>query len=143
MRRAKRTIASVLIVIATLSVCCLSTTAAARASEYIDQTYTEMFAGYDKGELDIDFSISAIKNPTLLGIYKIAFYKSDGTFVTNVWGTVINGLLSNSGSRSYEGTYTFDRAESGVSYYAVVTFMANDSNGGDKFEMETSVVKAP
>lgn len=143
MKRSKRVVVSILMIVFTLNVFLPFTVATARASEYIDQTYTDMFAGKDSGELDIDFSISAIKNPTLLGVYKIAFYKSNGDYVTTVWGTVINGLLSNSGSRSYGGTYTFDRAESGVSYYAVVTFMANDRNGGDKFEMETSVVKAP
>mgnify|MGYP005806903945 CR=1 FL=1 len=143
MKNVKKSVLSVLLFVFILGACVPSSSAAARASEYINQTYTDMFAGKDSGELDIDFSIQAVKNTTLLGIYKIAFYKSNGDYVTTVWGTVINGLLTNDGGRFYGGTYTFDRAESGVSYYAVVTFMANDRNGGDKFEMETSVVKAP
>lgn len=143
MKKTIRGIVFALTLVFTLSVCCPSTVASARASEYIDKTYTDMFAGEDSGELDIDFLIIAAKDPTLVGVYKIAFYKANGDYVTTVWGTVINGLLSNSGSRAHGGTYTFDRAESGVSYYAVVTFMANDRDGGDKFEMETSVVKAP
>lgn len=143
MKKTKNLFLTFSIVIFTVSLLLPFTNASARASEYINSTYADLFEGEDTGELDVDFSILAVKNPTLLGVYKIAFYKSDGTFVTNVWGTVINGLLSNSGSRSYEGTYTFDRAEPGVSYYAVVTFMAKDSKGGDTFEMETSVVKAP
>lgn len=143
MKRIKKSALSVLLIVFILGMCIPSSNATARASDYINHTYTDLFAGEESGELEVDFSISAVKNPTLLGVYKIAFYKSDGTYVTSVWGTVINGLLSNSGSRYYGSTYIFDRAESGVSYYAVVTFMAKDSKGGDTFEMETSVVKAP
>lgn len=143
MKKAKKSILTILMAVFMVSMFLPFTNASARASEYINETYTYLYAGEGSGELDVEFFIHATKTPTLLGVNKIKFYKSNGDYVTTVWGTVIDGLLSNDGSRFYGNTYTFDRAESGVSYYAVVTFMAKDSNGGDTFEMETNVVKAP
>lgn len=143
MKRAKKFILSSLLVVFSLSMLLPFASASVRASEYINQTYAYMYAGDDSGELNIDFFVHASTDTTLLGIYRIAFYKQNGEYSTSVWGTVVNGLLSNDGGLYYGNTYTFDRAESGVSYYAVVTFMAKDSKGGDTFDMETNVVKAP
>lgn len=141
MKRTKRFVLSSLIVVFTLSIC--YSTAAARSSDYLMSHYAELYAGDDSGELNLDFFVQATKNTTLLGIYKIKFYEENGDYVTTVWGTVINGLLSNDGGRYYGSTYTFDRAEPGVSYYAVVTFMANDSQGGDTYDFQTPAAKAP
>lgn len=141
MKRIKIFVLSALIVIFSLNT--FSSTASARSSDYLMSHYTYLYAGNDSGELKVDFSVQATTNTTLIGVYKIAFYEQNGDYFATVWGTVINGLLSNDGGRYHAGTYTFDRAEPGVSYYAVVTFMAKDSKGGDTYEFETQVAKAP
>lgn len=109
------------------------------SSNYISSTNASLSA-VGNGKIKITGRETATGVMTSLGISVIRIYKSDGTFVTRIYGSTANGLIRENAS-TYSGSYTYQGA-AGTSYYAIVTFVARNSSGSDTYDMTTSVVKA-
>ncbi len=113
-----------------------------RASEYIDTYMAVLNSGTESGVMRLSYCVMSAKSDiTRIGVYKYILYKSDGSYVRTVYGTVANGLLRTSGmsvntSVSISGT-------SGESYYAVVTLIVGDANGSDTRTVTTATVVCP
>lgn len=98
------------------------------------------YDGPSSGKVEIYYEVTAKGTVTTCGVSSISIYEEDGTHVTTIHGALTNGLLV-FGS-SHMGSYFYD-GESGVSYYAKVTFYASGSSGSDSRTVTTNVVRAP
>ena len=124
---------------------CVGTNAGAQdeivpfSSNYISSTNATIGAP-GGGKIKITGRETASGVMTSLGVSVIRIYKSDGTFVTRIYGSTANGLIRENAS-TFSGSYTY-QGVAGTSYYAIVTFVARNSSGSDTYNMTTSVVKA-
>lgn len=116
--------------------------AQARASDYLAYTVVDIVPGNNQGELNLSFSVRSMSTVSKLGIQKIKIYRSDGSYVTTITGSVSNGLLSPKNSAFYANNYSY-KGTPGVFYYAVVTVCAGPSTNYDTKTVKTSVVQAP
>lgn len=110
------------------------------ASEQIMYCSASAYTGSRSGQIDIEFRVLANGTMKTIGASKIAIYKSNGQYVTTIYGSVSNGFLATSKS-TYGYTYTYPGV-SGTSYYAVVTVYAYDGSGSDSQEIKTNTVRA-
>lgn len=111
------------------------------ASNYLNRYLVTLVSGDSSGEVVLSFSIRAMDKMSLLGLSKVEIYRSNGAYVTTIFGNTTNGLLGSSASY-HSGMYTYHGA-SGVSYYAVATVYAGNSSGSDSRSVTTNTVKAP
>lgn len=116
--------------------------AQARASEYLNSYSVNAVEGDSRGQIDITFTVRATNTFSKLGALKIVIYKSNGDYVTTIWGSTSNGLLSPSSGRYYGYSYPY-KGTAGVSYYAVVTICAGTATNYDTREVTSPVVRAP
>lgn len=105
-------------------------------SYYLAYTYEEE----NEGEIGIVFSVTCSHITSIIGASSIEIYRSNGTHVVTIEGTVENGLLRNGGNCA--GTYIF-QGESGVSYYAAVRFYGVADGITDTRVVVTNSTKAP
>ena len=89
------------------------------ASQYLSNYIAVLTAGNSSGKINIAFSVGGTTGTTTVGVQKAMIYKSNGSYVTTVYGSTTNGLLRTSTSY-HSGTYTYSGV-SGTSYYAVIT----------------------
>ncbi len=94
--------------------------------------------GTGKGAVKISYTVTSSKPAKTIGVSKIEIYKSNGTKVTTITGTVANGLLRESAGTK-TGTYTY-RGTSGESYYAKVTLYVACESGSDSRTVTTKTV---
>lgn len=137
---------AVFLALGVLFTCCCGTAFAVndydtRASYTLSGYSAELLAGSRKGEVFINYDVQGSKIADSIGVKSIVFYKSNGEYVTTVYGSESNGLIeSNSGI--CVGDYYY-YLTSGVYYYAVVTIFADAGNYSDSRTITTSTVKAP
>ena len=136
----KKISAALVLVLSILLLC--PTFAQARSSEYFHAYGVTAKAGDERGEIDFTFLVWTEQVVPKFGILKLKIYESDGEYVTTIWGTTSNGLLSPKSGRSYAATYPY-KGTPGVSYYAEVTFCAGMLTDYDIREVTTDVVIAP
>ena len=112
-----------------------------RASEYLHGHTTYLTPGSSSGEVRLEYVVLATRVMNYVGVSKIVVYKSDGSYVTTITGTVSNGLLGTSDAH-HPGNYIY-HGTPGTSYYFAVTVYAGDSTGSDSRTVTTNTVKAP
>lgn len=105
------------------------------ASNYIRSDYA--YAEPGTGSVAIHFNITATGKMSSLGASKIKLYTYDGTCVKTYYASSTSGMLG-SGQYAFSGIITYYGAKSGTTYYAVVTFKASDSTGGDSSTYTTN-----
>lgn len=112
-----------------------------RASETIWAFALGSKQGKNKGEILIQFDVTANEPADEVGISSIVIYKSDSSYVTTITGTTRNGLLL-TGAERHNSYYTY-KGTSGTTYYAVVTCTATIGSASDTRTMTTENVTAP
>lgn len=110
------------------------------ASLSLRTTQTSASTGTNSGEIKIFYQSRANKVSSPIGVSSIAIYKSDGTYVTTIYGSTSNGLMAN-GTTSKSGTYTY-KGSSGTSYYAKVTLSATAGGEHDSRTVTTNSARA-
>lgn len=112
-----------------------------RASLYINAARAYVDAGSSTGSLKVYFSITSRGKMSSIGATKIQIYNTSGTCVKTFNANSTNGMLG-SDRYSYSNSVTYTGAKSGDYYYAVVTFKASDSSGGDSCTYVTASAAA-
>lgn len=97
--------------------------------------------GENAGEIRISYDVQANQEADELGVASIKIYRSSGSYVTTITGTIENGLIdtnefSHRSSYIYEGT-------SGLTYYAEVTVFAKIGTDFDSRVVTTPTITAP
>lgn len=139
----KKRIFAILIVLSLLlSVCGIAAMAVeARASVTLLYYNAILTEGNSSGELEITYDVQANTRADKVGVSNVKIYKSDGSYVTTINGSVNNGMLEEDTSRHRSSC--FYNGTSGTYYYAVVTVTATIGSDSDSREITTSTVKAP
>lgn len=96
--------------------------------------------GINSGEIRISYQTRASKTASPIGVSSIEIYKSDGTYVTTIYGSTSNGLMANR-VLSKSGSYTY-KGSSGTSYYAKVTLSATAGGEHDSRTVTTNSARA-
>lgn len=115
-----------------------------RASDYIYTCYATASSG-SMGKVEIEFSITGLREMDEIGASSIIIYEDDGNGfeVVKTFLSSNNGyeylLRSNNRKNTASVTYT---GNIGDRYYAKVYFLARDSSGGDTEIITTNVVTA-
>lgn len=138
MRYIKRGISIFLVLLFILALGCNIATASITSSDYLAQYGAALIATDTKGQYDIFFDITATTTSDSLGVSQIKIYKSNGTYVTTIKGTVANGLIIEDDC-SHTGVYT-RYGVSGNSYYAEVTVFAKRGSGSDSRTITTNTI---
>lgn len=123
--------------------CCSSAFAAniePYASLSLSTAQASLSTGANSGEIKIIYQSRSNKTCRPIGVSSIAIYKSDGTYVTTIYGSTSNGLMAN-GTTSKVGSYTY-KGSSGTSYYAVVTLSATAGGEHDSRTVTTNSARA-
>lgn len=140
----KKRLPALFVVMALLISCCqlaIASDVQLHASEYLSRYTVALGPGDEKGEVKLGFSILATDTMTQLGISQVEIYKSNGSYVTTIYGNSTNKLLGSS-TEHHSGSYIY-KGVSGTSYYAKVTVYAKDSTGSDSRTVTTATAKAP
>lgn len=112
-----------------------------RASDYLDGYGANTFPGSTKGSIRIEFTVTATEHSDRVGISELAIYKSNGSRVATISGSVGNGLICED-TTFHLGHYNY-YGEPGVSYYAIVTMYAERDGGSDSRRYITNTCTAP
>ncbi len=138
----KKLFSSFLACIMILSCCgsALATDTEPYASLSLASTHATASTGQNSGEVRINFSATASKSASLIGASIITIYKSNGTYVTTIYGSTSNGLMASGVSRK-TGSYTY-KGTPGTSYYAVVSLGATAGGESDSRNITTNVARA-
>lgn len=110
-----------------------------QASYYITSYSAGITGG--SGSVTVDFDITGTGWMTSIGASRIDIYTAAGTVVKSFYATSTDGMLSTNRSVHF-GTVTYNGAKSGTKYYAVVTFKASNSSGGDSRTFTTGYATA-
>ena len=125
-----------------LSLCCSTAFAIEdRASKTLSHHAVVVSEGSDSGEIDITYDVQASKLADKVGVSSIKVYKSGGSYVTTITGTIRNGLIGTDANR-HRSTYTY-QGVSGESYYFVLTVFATIGSDSDSRTATTNTIKAP
>lgn len=138
MRLVKRWVSIPLVFSMCLMFCCCFAKASVYASDYLAQYGAALIATDTKGKYDIYYDVTATKTSDTIGVSKIKIYKSDGSYVTTITGTVNNGLIIENDC-CHAGVYT-RYGVSGNSYYAEVTVFAKRGSGSDSRTITTNTI---
>lgn len=109
-----------------------------QASYYITSVYAYATGG--TGSITVTFNMTATGKMTSLGAQKVRIYDANDTLVKTFDGYTTAGMLSS--GYSYSSSVTYNGAKSGAKYYAVVTFKASNSTGGDSDTYTTGYATA-
>lgn len=112
-----------------------------RASLYLDGYGAGIYPGTSKGSVRIDFTVTATTYSDYVGVSQLIIYKSSGTRVATITGTVANGLLREDDA-VHLGHYTY-YGEPGGKYYAELTMYAERDGGSDSRQYLTTTCTAP
>lgn len=141
----KRILSSVLSLVMAFT-CCYGVVLAAdvpntRASLTLSDYNVELYAGDSRGAVYINYDVESSKLADSIGVESIAFYKSDGSYVTTITGSTRNGLICTD-TILHAGDYDC-ALTSGVSYYAKVKVFARVGSEYDSRTITTGTIKAP
>lgn len=142
----KRIIFSIFALVMALNCCygaasAQNTTVLDRASFTLSGYSSSMKVGNSRGEIRINYNVTASRPADSVGVSSIVIYQLNGSYITTITGSTSNGLV-NSSSNIHMGTYSYT-ATSGVSYYAKVTVFATCQGVTDSRTVTTATVKAP
>lgn len=113
-----------------------------RASDYIKGYAVSAQQGDYRGQVYIQCDIRANWAVPRIGVKEIQIFRSDGSHMTTIQGTISNGLIAPKSSIAHIVTYTY-KGVPGVSYYAKVTLCAGTASDYDTRLVRTQTVKAP
>lgn len=116
-----------------------------QASEYILETTTGIIY-LGGGKISVDYDITATRKMNDVGALRVDIYEVGVT--KPVWSHHYEdlgyGYLMGHDTGSYSRSVTYDKAESGRTYYAYVTFYAGEHGvAGDIYVMDTVYVTVP
>lgn len=135
---------SAFLLCAVLLSCCVgafaATEAVERASDILRTYSARVATGTNSGEVKISYSAIAGNTVSSIGASSIAIYKSDGTYVTTIYGSPNNGMIARNTSIK-NGSYTY-KGTSGVSYYAKVNIAAVANGETEVRTVITNTVRA-
>lgn len=112
-----------------------------RASLYLDNYNAYIYEGTTPGSICVEFVVTATRPSDYVGVSELIIYKSSGTRVATITGTVANGLLRKDAT-AYLGNYTY-YGEPGAKYYAKLTIYAERDGGSDSRIYTTTTCTAP
>lgn len=112
-----------------------------RASDYLDGYGASFYPGSTKGSVRVAFTVTATRHSDRVGVSELVIYKSNGSRVATISGTVSNGLMCED-TTFHMGDYTY-YGEAGVSYYAKLTIYAERDGGSDSRIYLTNTCTAP
>lgn len=138
---------SAILTLGVLFTCCCGTAFAledydTRASYTLSVYSAQLYAGNRSGEVYVNYDVESGKLADSIGVKSIVFYKSNGDYVTTIYGSTSNGLIG-TGTSLHDGDYYYYSLTSGVSYYAEVTVFATKGSLSDSRTITTSTVKVP
>lgn len=110
-----------------------------QASYYISAVSASASGG--TGSIRVNFNITATGWMTSLGAQYVEIYNSNDTLVKTFYASTTSGMLA-SNRTSYSSSVTYNGATKGAKYYAVVTFKASNSSGGDSDTYTTGYATA-
>lgn len=140
MKTRNRVLCLILAVVLALALCGVSL-AAVQGSTTLAAYGVWAYTGDNSGELDIDFEISANSWASSMGISVLEIYKSDGTYVTTIYGNTTNRLMAK-GITDMNRTYTY-KGTPGTTYYAVATVEATIGSDYDSRYVTTNTATTP
>lgn len=140
MRTRNRVLCLILVVALALALCG-GALAAVRGSTTLGAYGVWAYTGDDSGELDIDYEVQANYQADSLGISVLKIYKSDGTYVTTIYGSLSNRLIAHD-QPLVNRTYTY-KGEPGTTYYAVATVEATIGTDYDYRYVTTNTATTP
>lgn len=97
--------------------------------------------GDNSGELDITYEVEANYRADSLGISVLEIYRSNGTYVTTIYGTVENRLMAKN-LTTINRTYTY-KGDPSTTYYAVATIEATIGSDYDSRIRVTGTATTP
>lgn len=109
-----------------------------QASDYIASTKASIYGG--NGTITVNFSIAATRKMDSLGATVIRIKDTSGNVVKTFYSSSTDGMMG-SGRAFFDGSVTYN-ATAGKKYYAVVSFKAADSTGGDSDSYTTAYATA-
>lgn len=112
-----------------------------RASPTLNAYSAIITKGSSAGKIVITYDVAANTIAESLGVSYMKIYTSDGSYVTTIYATSLNGFTT-SGTMSHRNSYTYT-GTSGTSYYAEVTVFATIGGVTDSRTITTNTVKAP
>ena len=112
-----------------------------RASPTLNAYSAIITKGSSTGKIVITYDVAANTIADSVGVSSMKIYKSDGSYVTTITATSLNGF-TDSGVMSHRNSYTYT-GTSGTSYYAEVTVFATIKGVTDSRTVTTNTVKAP
>lgn len=121
---------------------CIPATASTYASKTICSSSGTLNPGDKSGQLKINYTVTANKEASSLGVESIDLYKMNGDHVITLTGNTTNGMVINS-DIDHEGTHYYNAAISGQYYYAEVTVFAVIGDDYDSYTHLTETIKAP
>lgn len=121
MKKRNRMLCLILVAMLVLALCG-GALAATEASTTLSAYGVWAYTGDNSGELDIDYEVQANYTADSLGISVLKIYKSDGTHVDTIYGSLSNRLIAHN-QPEVNRTYTY-KGTPGTTYYAVATVVA-------------------
>lgn len=112
-----------------------------RASLTLSYYPVIILAGDNEGEIKISYDVLASGKADEVGVASIKIYRSSGSYVTTIIGTLENGLIRTNAGR-HSSTYIYE-GTSGVTYYAEVTVFAKIGTDFDSRVVTTPTITAP
>lgn len=141
----RRFLSTILILAISLTLCISSSFALEnstyRASPTLSAYNAKVSKGYSSGKIIISYDVEANIEGESVGVSSIVIYKSNGTYVTTITGTVENDLIGTN-TPWHSSSYTY-HGISGTYYYAVVTVFATINGVTDSRTITTNTVQAP
>lgn len=122
--------------------CAASAAFDGRIAPYSNAYISSMYAYLSKSgsTLTVTFTVWGTGLMSAIGASRIYIYESDGSHVKTFYSASTPSMMTYNDS-SYTSSVSYDGAESGVGYYAVVTGYARDNTGSDTMNYTTNTVK--
>lgn len=143
--KSRRILSAILILAISLTLCVSSSFALENSTYRASPTLSEYNAivtkGYSSGNIIITYDVEANDNSESVGVSSIKIYKSNGSYVTTITGTVENDLIGTN-TPVHRSSYTY-HGVSGTYYYAVLTVFATINGVTDSRTITTKSVQAP
>ena len=136
----KRTIAAMLLFVFVLSISVMGANVppdSPDASYYISSYSAKVING-GNGNLKVSFDVTGTSTMTRLGASAISIYRSTGSYVTSIYYFSAGRSAMMGSNTIYHSDVETIHVGAG-SYYAVVTFFAQNSSGSDTKTYQTGV----
>lgn len=133
---------AIVVMLAITNLCGTTASASVSRSSPTLSSYSAVATqGSSTGKIVITYDVCANAIASSLGVSRIEIYKSNGTYVTTIYPTSLNGLKTTN-AMWHRSSYTYT-GTSGTYYYAEVTVFATIDGVTDSRTVTTNTVKAP